>query len=806
MTTIVQDFRHAARVLAKSPGLAAIAIASLALGIGANTAIFSVVHAVLLRPLAFPHPERLVALEERDREGGASNTSYATYSDWRARNRSLTDVAVASYWSPKLSATPAGEAEKLEGLRVTDGFFRVLGVRPSLGRDFLPAEDNKTAGRVAILSDFLWKRRFGADRGIVGKTVWVSDIPFTIVGVLPENFESIFSSNQYGSAEIWSPLRYDASLPWACRTCRHLRALGRLKDGVSIEVARAEMDAISRNLLREHPHDYAAAGVLVTRYAEKLTASVKPVLWLILAAVAFVLLIACANVANLLLAHASGRRREIAIRSALGAGRSRIARLFLSEALLLSAAGGMLGTLLSSWLLQTLLRLAPSQLPRLSSVAIDTPVLLFSCSASLATGLLFGLVPALAMSRRDPQVAMRDGGGSGRSRSGKTAGLLVAFDAAIALLLLFGAGLLVKSTARLVNVHPGFSAERAIKLEVDLSGPRYKEDAAVVAFYDRVLEGIRALPGVESAGAVSQLPLGGNFDGNGIHLVEHPQANPEDDPSAERFGASADYLRAMRIPVLRGRGFTARDRPDSAPVVLINKTFARLSFPGEDPIGQHIVMGERPPKTIVGVVGDVQHAGLDAPPTRQIYVPAAQWADNTMVVVVRTSGDASPLAPAVRRAIRSVDPDQPVGHVATLQQVVSESAATRRFSMDLLAGFAALATLLAAIGIFGVVSGSVTSRTREIGIRMALGAQRRSILTLVAGRAVGLTLLGIGAGSLLALVLGRGLRSLLFHVAPSDPLVLVFGAAAMALVSLLASLVPARRATRVDPLTALREE
>ncbi|MDQ2870846.1 MAG: ABC transporter permease [Acidobacteriota bacterium] len=803
---ILQDFRHAARVLARSPGLAVIAVLSLALGIGANSAIFSVVHAVLLRPLAFPSPERLVAVDERDREGGASNTSYATYVDWRARSRSFTDVAVASYWSPKLSAAGTVEAEKLEGMRVSDGFFRVLGVRPALGRDFLPSEDKQSAGRVAILSDSLWKRRFGGDRAIVGKTISVSDIPFTVVGVLPATFESIFSVNQYGSAEIWSPLRYDATLPWACRTCRHLRSIARLKEGVSIQGARAEMDAISRNLVAEHPHDYSAPGVLITRYAEKLTAAVGPVLWLILAAVAFVLLIACANVASLLLSHASGRRREIAIRSALGAGRSRIARLFLSEALLLSVAGGVLGTALAAWGLEALLRLAPSQLPRLESVRIDGTVLLFSCAASLLTGLLFGLAPALSMSRRDPQVAMRDGGGSGRGRSARTAGLLVAFDAAIAFLLLFGAGLLVKSTAKLLDVDPGFDPARVVKLEVDLSGPRYKEDAAVAGFYDRVLERVLALPGVESAGAVSQLPLGGNQDSNGAHILEHPQPNPEDDPSAERYGVSPDYLKAMRIPVLRGRAFTAHDRSDSAPVVLINRTFARLSFPNEDPIGKHIVIGGRPAKTIVGVVGDVRHASLDAPPTRQMYVPAAQWADNTMVLVVRSAGNAAALAPDVRRAIRAVDPDQPVGHVATLQQVVSESAATRRFSMDLLAGFALLATLLAAIGIFGVVSGSVAQRTREIGIRIALGARRRSILSLVAGRAVGLTLVGIAAGSVAALVLGRGLRSLLFDVAPADPWVIVCGAAAMGAVSLLASAVPARRATRVDPLTALREE
>ncbi|MDQ2970667.1 MAG: ABC transporter permease [Acidobacteriota bacterium] len=806
MTSPMADLRYALRGLRRSPGFAAIAIASLALGIGANTAIFSVVHGVLLRPLAFPSPDRLVALEERDKEGNGSNTSYATYVDWRARSRFFADTAAVSYWNPKLSGEGGAEPEKIEGLRVSDGFFRVLGIRPAIGRDFLPAEDLKSAPRVAILSHGLWKRRFGSDPALVGRTVRISDIPFTVVGVLPAGFESVFSMNQYASAEVWSPLRYDATLPWACRTCRHLRAIGRLKPGVSLPQARAELDVVSRALWREHPRDYASAGVLVTPYSEKLTAAVRPALWILLGAVAFVLLIACANVASLLLAEASSRRREIAIRSALGAGRLRVARLFLAEALILAVAGGTAGVAAAAWILQALLRLAPTQLPRLESVRIDGAVLLFSCALSLITGVLFGLVPALRMSRRDPQTALKDGGGSGRGRSARAAGLLVVFDAAIAFLLVFGAGLFVKSTARLLHVDPGFHAERVVKAEIDLSGPRYNDDAPVVAFYERVLDRVRTIPGVVAAGVVSQLPLGGNQDSYGIHIVERPAANPEDDPSADRYGASPDYLRVMGIPVRRGRGFTAEDRAGSRPVILINETFARLSFPGEDPIGKQIRTGDRPPKTIVGVAGDVRHSTLEAPPGRQIYVPASQWADNSMILVVQTAGDAAALAGALRSAIHSVDPDQPVGHIATLERVVEDSAATRRFSMKLLAGFAILATLLAAVGIFGVVSGSVARRTREIGIRMALGAGRRSILRLVTGRAVGLALVGVAAGTIGALLLGRTLRALLFDVAPTDPAVLAAGAAAVAAVSLLASLLPARRATRVDPLVALREE
>ena len=450
MRTLVSDVRHALRLILKSPGVAAVAVLSLALGIGANTAIFSVVHAVILKPLPFPRPDAIVSLEERNRDGSPSGqTGWATYADWRTRSRSLSEVAVASYWDPKLSAA-AGEAEKLEGLRVSDGFFRVLGIRPALGRDFLPEEDRQGAPRVAILSHGLWQRRFGGDPALVGRTVSISDIPFTIVGVLPADFESIFSPLNYKPAEIWSPLRYDASLKYACRTCRHLQAFGRLREGVSIERARAEMDAISATLFKEHPADYGAAGVVITPIAKKVTATLRPVLWALLGAVAFVLLIACANVASLLLAQAASRRREIAIRTALGAGRGRIGRMFVTEALLLACAGGALGVLTSVWSLDALVRLAPGNLPRLAGVHVDGTVLLFSLAISLATGVLFGLGPALALSGQDPQVALRDGGGSGRGRSLRSMGLLVSFDAALAFLLLFGAGLLVRSTARLL--------------------------------------------------------------------------------------------------------------------------------------------------------------------------------------------------------------------------------------------------------------------------------------------------------------------------------------------------------------------
>jgi putative ABC transport system permease protein len=806
MKTLLSDVRHALRVLSKSPGVAAVAVVSLALGIGANTAIFSVVHGMILKPLPFPHPEAIVSLEEKNRDGSPSGqTGWATYADWRARSRSLSEVAVASYWDPKLSSvgTPA---EKLEGLRVSDGFFRVLGIRPALGRDFLPAEDRQGAPRVAILSHGLWTRRFGADPSLVGRTVSISDTPFTVVGVLPASFESIFSPLNYAPAEIWSPLRYDASSKSACRTCRHLRAFARVRDGVPIEKARAELDGISTTLWKEYPADYGAPGIVMTPLAKHVTGTLRPVLWALLGAVAFVLLIACANVASLLLSQAASRRREIAIRTALGAGRGRIVQMFLTEALLLAVIGGALGVAVSAWSLDALVGLAPGHLPRLSAIRLEPAVLLFSLAISVATGALFGLAPALAMAGKDPQAALRDGGGSGRQRSLRSTGLLVSFDTALAFLLLFGAGLLVRSTARLLNVDPGFAAQRVLKLEVDLSGKRYQEDAPVVAYFDRVLERTRAIPGVLAAGVVSELPLGGNWDGFGIRVEGHEPANPTEKPDALRYGATPGYLDAMGIPVRRGRGFTDADREGALRVALVNEAMARALWPGKDPIGRRVGLGDHPWATIVGIVGDVRHRGLDEEPGNQVYVPLAQWADSSGILVVRSAGDPGPLASAVVSAVRGIDPEQPVSHVATLASVVADSAGTRRFAMDLLAGFGVLATLLAAVGIYGVVSGYVARRKREIGVRMALGADRFSILRLIGGKALRLTAIGLVAGSLGAWALGRVLRTLLFEVGPTDALALATGAVVVLAVSFGASLLPTRRATRIDPLVCLRSE
>ncbi len=812
MSSLAQDITYALRGLAKAPGFTALALVTLALGIGANTAIFSVVHAVLWKPLAFPHPERLVTLEERGSDGKPSLTGFPTYQDWRARAKSFADVAVLSYWNPTLVPGGASEAEKLEGLRVSDGFFRMLGVRPMLGRDFQREEDRPNANRVAILGYGLWKRRFGGDPGLAGRTIQLGDRAYLVAGILPPEFESVFSPFPSRPTEIWSPLGYDLSLPYACRDCRHLKAFGRLKPGATLESARAEMNVLQTGIVGAHPAEYASAGTFVEPLDRQLTGAARPVLLTLLAAVGFVLLIGCANVASLLVARAAGRRREVAIRCALGADRRRIARMFLTESLLLAAIGGLLGVAAAGATLQTLVAAAPAGLPRLAGTRLDLAVLVFAAAVSLASGIVFGLAPALRLSRLDPEPFLREGsGGSASRRSRRTAGLLVAFDAALAFVLLFGAGLLVKSTARLLAVDPGFVPAGVLQMEVTVSGAAYRGDnsaAALARFYEQALTRIGALPGVISAGATSQLPLGGNFDGYGVHIEGRAEPNPEQAPSADRYSVTPGYLATMRIPILRGRGFTEADRRDAPMVVLINQTLAKNEFSGVDPVGRRLRMGgtDGPLRTIVGIVGDVRHAGLDAPKTNQLYLPHAQFTDSDMVVVLRARDDPAALAPAAQAAIRAVDPNQPITRVLTVKRVVAASAAARLFAASLLAAFAGLAVLLAAVGVFGVVSAFVTRRVREIGIRIALGARRGRILALVAGQAVALAAIGVAAAMPIALGLGRALKSQLYDVSPGDATLLAAVAVLAITAALAASLIPARRATRIDPMAALRSE
>jgi putative ABC transport system permease protein len=803
---LLQDLGFGLRMLRGSPAFALVAILTLALGIGANTAIFSVIHGVLLQPLPFPKQDQLMTVWEKDDQGRRSNTSWANFMDWNRLNHSFDGIAAVSFWSPTIVG--AHDAETLVGFRVSSTFFDLMGAKLERGRSFLRSEDVRGNNFVVILSYGFWQQRFGGDVNILGKPVQLGSRAYTVVGVLPAEFPSVLSFDPRKPADIYTPLAYDETLPYACRDCRHLRAFGRLRNGVSITQAEAEMNQISANLVREYPTAYSAAGVTLTPLKDYLVGDVKTALWALLGSVGFVLLIACVNVANLLLAWGARRQREVALRAALGAGRTRMVRQFLTESLLLSLLGGGCGLSLGWSGVALLQRIHLANLPRLQDVHIDGWTFAFSFGISLLTGLAFGLLPAFRASKLDLNEALKE---SGKSSAGKQRhrlrGALVFADVALALLLLTGAGLMMKSFVRLLEVNPGFDPSHTLTLTLSLWGPK-SADAPAIAFFEQVLQRVRTLPGVESAGIVSQLPLGGNMDRYGVHVEGKSLPNPEEDPSADRYSITPGYLRAMRIPLLRGREFDARDVVTSAPVALVNESMARQFWPGEDPVGKRFRMGDTKGlwKTVVGVVGDVLHQGLDAPHTIQVYLPNTQFTDSMVILAVRTSNDPGLIAAAVRSEIAALDPQVPVSQVATMDEVVSASVANQRFGALLFLLFGAIALMLTAVGIYGVISYGVAQRTHEIGIRLALGAARREVLSLIVREAMKPALLGAALGLCAAFGLTRLLTRLLYNVKPTDPL--VFAAVLLLLigVALLASYVPARRATRVDPMIALRYE
>lgn len=810
MGAFLQDVKYGIRMLTKNPGFTAIAVLTLALGIGANSAIFSIVHAVLLRPLPYPHADRLVVVREKGAEGLPTNTSYATFADWRARSRSFNELALASYWMGTL--TGAGQPEQIPALRVSANFFQTLGVPPALGRDFVEEEDRPSTSHVVILTDGLWRRRFNADPGIVGKSITLNGESYAVVGVLPRDFQPLIAKGLRNiDAELYRVLGYDPSLPWACRTCRHLAAIGRLHAGVSLSQARAEMDTISQNLWTEHPTDYSAAGVIMTPLVEEIVGPVRTALLVLMGAVGFVLLIACANLANMLLARASQRRREIAIREALGAAQSRIVRQLLTESFLLALGGAVLGFFVAIWTPSLLSALAPESVPRLSEVRPDVSVFLFTLGVALATSFISGIAPALRISREDLQRNLTE---TGRSTAGAASGrlreFLVVGEVALTLTLLVGTGLLLRSLERLLGVYPGFDPQNVLTMQVSVTGAHYADDADVRQFYDNLLVRVRALPGVESAGITSEVPLTGNRDMDGFHAEGKIQDNPEKDPSAERYAVSPDYLKVMRIPLLRGRSFSAADTFGAPQVVIINETAAKMFWAGDDPIGKRVKLGgmDHPWWTIIGVVGDIHHDKLDVPANLQVYVPHAQWpyTDSTMNLTIRAAKASANLAPSVREAVWAVDQDQPVSHIAWLADLVGTSGETRRFTVILLGVFAGLAMALCVLGIYGVVSYTVSLRTREMGIRMALGASPSDVGWLVVHQGVVWAGLGVAIGVFLSLGLTRLIATLLFGVTPSDPLTLAASTLLMLAVAIFACYAPARKAMRADPLVALRYE
>jgi putative ABC transport system permease protein len=809
MNVLWQDLRYGARMLLKNPGFTLIALFTLALGIGANTAIFSVVNAVLLRPLPYHESDRLVMLSANEKDGVLGNTGYTTFLDWRERSRSFERLGVVRDWGGTL--TGRGEPEVIRGLRVSADYFKLLGASPTLGRDFRSEEDRPDTRYVVVISHSLWQRRFNSDPQAVGKQLILSDQTFTIIGVMPPDFVDLLASNYYGNqaAELWAPVGYDITQPFACRDCQHLKAIARLKPGVSLAQAQTEMSAIMDVMQLEHPKIYATHEIYITRLQDQFVGTIRPALYLLLAAVGLVLLIACANIASLLLARTSERAREIAIRLALGARRGRITLQLLLESLLLSFAGAGMGLLLALWGTEILTRLSPAKILQLQAVTTDARVLGFTLFVSLLTGLLFGLAPAWQGARQDVQLALKESAKSsaGKRRSRLRESLVVA-EMVFALVLLVGAGLLIRSFVRVLDTAPGFEPRNLLTMTIPLAGAKYNETAQVSAFYTEALNRINALPGVEAAGVVGNLPFGGNMDMYGLHVEEKPLPNPAEAPNAERYSISPAYLRTMGIPLLRGRGFSEQDSANAPLVALINRTAAQRIWPNQDPLGKRIRLGspQSPLRSIVGIVGDVNHYDLETPADLQAYVPHTQWTDSYMQLIVRTAVEPGTLIGPVRQAIHALDPDMPLYKVSSMRQLISASMAQRRFTLLLIAVFATVALLMAAIGLYGVMAYSVTQRRQEIGIRMALGADAGDVQKLVISRGMKLMLFGVVIGLGGALALTRLLRSLLFGVSATDPITFTAIPLLLMSVGLLACYLPARRAAKVEPMIALRSE
>ncbi|MGO9255838.1 MAG: ABC transporter permease [Bryobacteraceae bacterium] len=808
------DLSFSWRALRKNPAFSILAVITLALGVGANTAIFSVVKAVLLNQLPYRQPDRLVALAEADSgETRPETIGYTTAYDWRRLSHSFESMSL--YRDAAGAIVERGEPELLHGLRVNYDFFDTLGIPVQLGRTFLPEEDRPDRRYEVILSDGLWKRRFGGDPHIIGRVIRLSESSFTVVGVLPPGFRSLEIPGFLGAPEMFLPLGYDLSLPYACRDCQHLHLIARLKPGVSVSQAQAELKTIMSGLVRQYPASYVpSATVAIEPLQDYLVGRVSTALWVLMGAVGFVLLISCANVASLILARAMGRAKEIALRAALGAGRWRLVRQLLTESLLLALAGGLAGVLLAAWCTSALAALVPKEIPRVNEVRMDPTVLLFCLAASLLTGVLFGLMPALRASRVDLNDALKDLGKTtaGRARQGLR-NLLVAAEIAAAFVLVVGAGLLGKSFIRLMNVDPGYDPHNVLTLSTYVYGARYRKPEAELGYYSQVMERLRATPGIESVAMTSELPLA-DFDRRGFHVRDrHPQI-PSDVPSADTYSVTPDYFRVMRIPLRRGRLFTEADGPTAPKVAIISETCAREQFPGEDAIGKQIQLGGRderqPWATIVGVAGDVHQYGLEIKPNIAAYIAQSQDLSFGYSLVARTAADRrnAPrlMEGAVRAAFLAVDRTLPVYRVQPLESYSASALAERRFTLELIALFGALALALAAVGIYGVIAYAVTLRTREVGIRMALGAERRDVLLMVLRSGATLTGTGLAAGFLASLALTRLLASLLFDVRAIDLATSAAAAVVLSVVALLASYLPARRAASVDPMIALRYE
>jgi putative ABC transport system permease protein len=812
MQTLLRDLRYAIRMLLKTPSFTAVAVLSIAFGIGANTAVFSVVNAVLLKSLPYKDPETLMLVWGSGLSEGIRSrdqVSATDVADFRHQTTAFEDVTTYTGWNPIMSGNGVS-AERVPAIQVGDGYFKVMKGTPMLGRVFTAEEQQEGKDFVIVLSYGLWQRRFGSDPAIVGKKVLLNSRPYTIVGVMDPDFRALPSTLVLPEGQFYRPVAeaYDDSK----RSERHLRAIARLKPGVTTQQAQTELSLIAQRLEQQHPETNKGRGVHVSSITEDTVGGASRALWMIFGAVGFVLLVACANVANLLLARASARQKEITIRSAIGAARSRLIRQLLTESLLLSIVGGTLGLFIAIWGTGMIERVGARINPVFNGFHIDLRVLAFTFGLTLVTGLLFGIAPALQMSRPNLTESLKDvGRGLGGSVKGnRLRSALVIAEVAMTLVLLVAAGLLVRTIIRLGNVDKGFNSHNVLTMNIGLPSLKYPKPENWIAFYKQATERIAGMPGVSAAGITSVLPLSDNFDGRGLVVEDYPKPRGEE-ISVDLYVVTPGYLRAMEIPVLKGRAITEQDNVDGMKIALINQTMADQLWPKQDPIGKRIRFPDNDQnplrwRTIVGVVSDVSQYALDQKPPMQMYLPLEQFPTSFNTIVVKTANKPEEMFGAVRNAILSVDGEQAVYNVATLEQLQSNSILLRSFFMLLLITFAVLALMLAVVGIYGVMSYAVTQRTQEIGIRMALGAGAGDVLKLILRNGLALTAGGVVIGLAGAFVLTRLLAVLLFGVQPTDALTFTTVSLALITAALVACYLPARRAAKVDPLVALRYE
>jgi putative ABC transport system permease protein len=804
---MLTDLRYALRMLIKSPGFSAIAILTLGLAIGANSAIFSVVNAVLLRPLPYPHSEQLVRVFGSQPQLELAPTSPANFLEWKEQNEVF--ERIATYTGQGFNLTGGDKPERVIGARVSADLFQLLAVQPRLGRAFTDEEDQAGHGQVVILSHEFWQSRFGGDPHTLRQAITLNEQSYTVVGIMPPGFAFPDTRTQ-----VWTPVAFNPA-ERATRDTNFIEVIARLKPGVSIEQARLHMTALAQRQAERYPETNTGIGVKIVSLHEQTVGDVRAMLVVLLGAVGFVLLIACANVANLLLARAAGRQKEMAIRGALGASRVRVVRLLLTESVVLAVWGGALGLLLASWSLDLLISLKPANLPRLAEIGINRTVFIFTLAISVVTGIVFGLVPAFQASKPDLNEGLKESGRGATGSPGRhrVRAALVVSEVALSLVLLVGAGLMIRSFARLLAVDPGFKADHVLTAFVSLPVSKYPKREEQAAFFERLIERLRNLPGVSSTGVITDIPLFGGSS-TGVEIDGRPAPLPGQRPMTDYCMISPDYFTAMGVALIKGRAFSHYDTEDAPAVVIINQTMAARFFPGENPIGKRIGLSGNPRdwREIVGVAGDVRNYGVDAEVKPGVYVPFFQNAPgylagvaSAMNVMVRSTSAPSALTAALLEQVQALDKDQPVSEIRTMEWYLSESMAQRRFNMLLLGVFGALALVLAAVGIYGVIAYTVTQRTHEMGIRIALGARGGDILKLIFASAMLTTVSGIVLGLAAALALTRLLGSLLYQVTATDPFVYASITLLLLVVAIIATYIPARRAMKVNPITALRE-